>query len=148
MGNTTTRSSSSRSVQTDCSASSEPYYSVPVLQNVISPAPGYTSRLYSVQVMSQSELDNMTQYRRLQTQSQCGAGGGAKFNQDVSGSGCDSGLCSGARADPHPQYPSCDSTSNVQITNSTDANSENHSRSDPSPTDKPVNLSFNKIDNK
>ena len=37
--------------------------------------------------MSQSELDNMTQYRRLQTQSQCGGGGGggggAKFNQVI-----------------------------------------------------------------
>jgi len=89
--------------------------------------------------MSQSELENMTQYRRLQTQSQ--RPGEAKFNQDVSASGCDSGVCSGSRQDqPHQQYPSCDSTSNVQINNSNDANNENHSRS--SAPDKPVNLSF------
>ena len=55
--------------------------------------------------------------------------------QDVSASGCDSGVCQ-----PHQQYPSCDSTSNVQINNSNDANNENHSRS--SAPDKPVNLSF------
>ena len=61
--------------------------------------------------------------------------------QDVSASGCDSGVCSGSRQDqPHQQYPSCDSTSNVQINNSNDANNENHSRS--SAPDKPVNLSF------
>ena len=57
------KDNNSRSVQTEC-AGSEPYYSVPVLQNEISPAPGFTSRLYSVQVMSHSELETMTQLQR------------------------------------------------------------------------------------
>ena len=39
----------------------EPYYSVPVLQNVLSEG-GVTSRLYSVQVMTQSELDYHRQH--------------------------------------------------------------------------------------
>merc|ERR1719291_1160355 len=51
---------SSRSVgsNTDCTGG-EPCYSVPVLQNVLTAAPGVTSRLYSVQVLSQTELDTM-----------------------------------------------------------------------------------------
>lgn len=107
-----TDSNQSRSVQTDCSGS-EPYYSVPVLQNVISPAPGFTSRLYSVQVMSQSEMESMDQYMRHQSticESQCGAGKTEDYN------------------------PPCDSTSNVQ---NNDNFSNEHSRSD-----KPVNLTY------
>ena len=48
----------SKSVQTAC-AGTEPYYSVPILQKVLSPAPGYSSALYSVQVMTQSEVDSL-----------------------------------------------------------------------------------------
>lgn len=40
---------------------SEPYYSVPVLQNVLSEG-GVTSRLYSVQVMTHSELEYHRQH--------------------------------------------------------------------------------------
>ena len=46
--NSGTRTMSSPT-QTECTGS-EPYYNVPVLQNVVSAAPGVTSRLYSVQV--------------------------------------------------------------------------------------------------
>ena len=48
----------SKGVQTEC-AGTEPYYSVPILQKVLSPAPGYSSALYSVQVMTQSEVDSI-----------------------------------------------------------------------------------------
>ena len=42
-------------------AGAEPYYNVPVLQNVLSEG-GVTSRLYSMQVMTQSELDYHRQH--------------------------------------------------------------------------------------
>ena len=51
-----------KSVQTDC-AGTEPYYNVPILQKVLSPAPGFSSALYSVQVMTQSEVDTMKSQR-------------------------------------------------------------------------------------
>ena len=54
---------SSKSIQTSC-AGTEPYYRVPILQKVISPAPGYSSALYSVQVMTQSEVDTMKSNQR------------------------------------------------------------------------------------
>ena len=47
---------------------------MPVLQNVLTAAPGVTSRLYSVQVMSQTELDSMaavSQYHRQQEAGMC-----------------------------------------------------------------------------
>ena len=54
--------SSERNVGTNTEvAGTEPYYSVPVLQNVLSEG-GVTSRLYSVQVMTQSELDYHRQH--------------------------------------------------------------------------------------
>ena len=54
--------SSERTVGTNTEvAGTEPYYSVPVLQNVLSEG-GVTSRLYSVQVMTQSELDYHRQH--------------------------------------------------------------------------------------
>merc|ERR1712241_994358 len=56
-------SSSSKSIQTSC-AGTEPYYRVPILQRVLSPAPGYSSALYSVQVMTQSEVDTMKSHQR------------------------------------------------------------------------------------
>ena len=70
--------------QTECTGT-EPYYNVPVLQNVVSAAPGVTSRLYSVQVrscssenlvisvmqvMTKSEMDSLSQYQRQQLQQQ------------------------------------------------------------------------------
>ena len=54
---------SSKSIQTSC-AGTEPYYRVPILQRVLSPAPGYSSALYSVQVMTQSEVDTMKSHQR------------------------------------------------------------------------------------
>jgi len=102
----------SRSVQTDHSGS-EPYYSVPVLQNVISPAPGFTSRLYSVQVMSQSEMESMDQYMRHQS------------------SICESSQCEAAKTENDFNSP-CDSTSNVQ----------NNFSNEHSSSDKPVNLAY------
>ena len=54
--------SSERTVGSNTEVSgTEPYYSVPVLQNVLSEG-GVTSRLYSVQVMTQSELDYHRQH--------------------------------------------------------------------------------------
>ena len=53
---------SSKSIQTSC-AGTEPYYRVPILQRVLSPAPGYSSALYSVQVMTQSEVDTMKSHQ-------------------------------------------------------------------------------------
>lgn len=119
--------SSERNVGTNTEvAGTEPYYSVPVLQNVLSEG-GVTSRLYSVQVMTQSELDYHRQHSS-QNQSPSACGGGAQSS------------------DPrhNDQDPTCDSTSggsgghNFSSDNS-DAKSENHSRSE-----KPVNLSFKK----
>jgi len=105
---------------------SEPYYSVPVLQNVLSEG-GVTSRLYSVQVMTHSELEYHRQHSS-QSQTSPSCSGGA-HNSD---------------SRHNDQYPTCDSTSggsggqNLSSDNS-DAKSENHSRSE-----KPVNLSFKK----
>ena len=53
---------SSKSIQTSC-VGTEPYYRVPILQRVLSPAPGYSSALYSVQVMTQSEVDTMKSHQ-------------------------------------------------------------------------------------
>ena len=58
---------SSKSIQTSC-AGTEPYYRVPILQRGISPAPGYSSALYSVQVMTQSEVDTMKSQQRSSCQ--------------------------------------------------------------------------------
>ena len=58
---------SSKRTQTSC-AGTEPYYRVPILQRVISPAPGYSSALYSVQVMTQSEVDTMKSHQRSSCQ--------------------------------------------------------------------------------
>ena len=52
----------SKSIQTSC-VGTEPYYRVPILQRVLSPAPGYSSALYSVQVMTQSEVDTMKSHQ-------------------------------------------------------------------------------------
>ena len=61
--NTGEQDRSSKSIQTSC-AGTEPYYRVPILQRVLSPAPGYSSALYSVQVMTQSEVDTMKSHQR------------------------------------------------------------------------------------
>lgn len=111
----------SKSVQTAC-AGTEPYYSVPILQKVLSPAPGYSSALYSVQVMTQSEVDS------LKSQS-------SGYQRDGPSS-CDK--------DKSRDVCPCDSTvqlpSTLDATNISESN-ENHSHSSDS---KPVNLSFPK----
>ena len=149
-----------KSVQTDC-AGTEPYYNVPILQKVLSPAPGFSSALYSVQVMTQSEVDTMKSQRSgYQEQLQLQVGYSEKSSsafylqnsgplslegftllreilikfefQRNSSSSCDK--------ERSPVSP-CDST--VQLPTSLDAAniSDNHSN----PTDcKPVNLSFPK----